>query len=300
MGCTALFYVGCEEADQSGPGEIANRIYEVRGVVQEIRKDGDVLVIDHEEIPGFMRQMIMPFKVAKEEPRVPLIPGDEIEFVYEVADVKSWIYRIRKTGVSKEVKLGSADDIPDPEDVPVLTIGDELPDYHFRNQDGKAVSLHQFRGMPLALTFVFTRCPVPDYCPAMMRNFDEVEEILKSDPAAPDQWKLLSVSFDSWHDNPETMKAYGLAFGRDSEKWGLLSTDDCCTINEISGNVGLKFADKDGSFVHNLRTVVLDREGRITRIFTDEDWKVPDLVAELKRLGKTGDSRDIAKPAESN
>jgi protein SCO1/2 len=172
--------------------------------------------------------------------------------------------------------------------VKILGPGDVLPDYEFRDQDGKVVKLNSYRGMPVAISFVFSRCPVPEYCPAMMRNFDKVEEALKTDPDAPEKWKLLSISFDTWMDNPETMKAYGTAFGRDSEQWSLLSTEDCCTIHQITGNVGLKFADKDGSYIHNLRTVILDPDGVIVRIFTDETWKVEELVAEMKRLGNSG------------
>lgn len=286
MGFVVCGFVSCRESDEAAVDASGKRTFEVRGVVQELRNEGEVLVIDHEEIPGYMRQMIMPFKVAAGEPAIDLTPGEEIEFLYEVEEVTSRISKIRKTGVVKEVKLGSIEDIKDFDDVKVLAIGDTLPEYEFKDQDGQEVKLSSYRGMPVALSFVFSRCPVPEYCPAMMRNFNEVEEALKNDPDSPEDWKLLTISFDTWMDNPETMKAYGTAFGRDSDQWSLLSTDNCCTIHEISGNVGLKFADKDGSFVHNLRTVVLDAEGKIARVFTDESWKVEDLVSEMKRLGR--------------
>lgn len=278
-----VLYVGCDQKDEPAPA--SRQTFEVRGVIQSIRQEGKVLIIDHEEIPGYMRQMIMPFGVAEGESTTQLTPGDEIEFTYEVEEVKSWIHGIEKTGVTKEVKIASAEDLPAPEDVELLEIGDVFPNYEFKDQDGRDISLHEYRGRPVALTFVFSRCPVPEYCPAMMRNFHKVEERLKSDPDAPEEWKLLTISFDSWNDSPEIMKAYGEAFGRDSNNWSLLSTDSCCTIYDISGNVGLKFADQDGSFIHNLRTVVLDKEGKIVRIFTDESWKIEDLISEIKALG---------------
>ncbi len=283
---STLFYAGCSQTDETANGEIGKRTFQVRGVVQEIRNEGQVLIIDHEEIPGYMRQMIMPFKLAETEPKATLSPGDEVAFTYEVEEVASRIFNIKKTGQTKAVKLASMDGITDFDDVKIIELGDTLPDYEFQDQDNQPLKLSNFRGMPVALSFVFTRCPVPEYCPAMMRNFDKVEEALKNHPAAPEKWKLLSISFDSWMDTPEIMKAYGQAFGRDTEKWSLLSTDNCCTIHQISGNVGLKFAEKDGSYVHNLRTLVLDPDGKITRIFTDESWKVEDLVAEMIRLGQ--------------
>ena len=278
-----ILYVGCDQKDEPRPA--SRQTFEVRGVIQSIRQEGKVLIIDHEEIPGYMRQMIMPFGVAEGESTTGLTPGDEIEFTYEVEEVKSWIHGIRKTGVTREIKIASAEDLPDPDDVELLEIGDVFPDYQFKDQDGKDISLHEYRGRPVALTFVFSRCPVPEYCPAMMRNFDKVEERLKSDPDSPEDWKLLTISFDSWNDSPKIMKAYGEAFGRDTNNWSLLSTDSCCTIYDISGNVGLKFADQDGSFIHNLRTVVLDKEGKIVRIFTDESWDVEELISEIKSLG---------------
>lgn len=278
-----FLYVGCDQKDE--PTTTSRQTFEVRGVIQAIRQEGKVLIIDHEEIPGYMRQMIMPFGVAEGESTSGLTPGEEIEFVYEVEEVKSWIHSIRKTGVTRDVKIASADELPDPEDVELLEIGDVFPDYEFKDQDGTEISLDEYRGRPVALTFVFSRCPVPEYCPAMMRNFNEIEERLKSDPDSPADWKLLTISFDSWNDSPEIMKAYGEAYGRDTANWSLLSTESCCTIYDISGNVGLKFADQEGSFIHNLRTVVLDRDGRIVRIFTDESWEIEELISEIKALG---------------
>jgi protein SCO1 len=283
---TVLLYAGCSQSDDPAIGNFGKRTFPVRGVVQEIRNEGRVLVIDHEEIPHYMRQMIMPFKLAETEPQTSLTPGDEITFTYEVEEVASRISKIQKTGLTKAVKLASIDEITDFNDVKIIAPGDLLPDYEFLDQDSQPVKLSDFRGMPVALSFVFSRCPVPEYCPAQMRNFNRVEEALKNHPAAPEKWKLLSISFDSWMDTPETMKAYGQAFGRDTDQWSLLSSDNCCTIHQISGNVGLKFAEKDGSYVHNLRTVILDCEGKISRIFTDETWKVEELVAEMIRLGK--------------
>lgn len=294
--------IGCKQQDTNTHNADSieeRRSFKVTGVVQEVRRDGEVLVIDHEEIPGFMQQMIMPFKVSAEEPKRAYKPGEEIAFTYEVESVKSWIHSVEKTGQMKEVKLASFDDIPDPKDVKILSIGDEMPDYEFNDENGKPVKLSDYRGMPVGLTFVFTRCPLPEYCPAMMRNFDKAEEALKTDADAPKDWKLLSISFDSWTDTPETMKAYGKAYGQDSDNWSLLSTDSCCVIGDIGGSVGLKFADRGGSFVHNLRTVVLDKNGVITRIFTDETWEVSQLIDEMKKLGRANYDASVAKSGDS-
>jgi len=66
--------------------------------------------------------------------------------------------------------------------------GIEAPDFALRNQDGRNISLRQFRGQYLVLTFIYTRCPFPDYCPFMMKNFNAILGAL------PRNAHLLSVS----------------------------------------------------------------------------------------------------------
>jgi len=266
-------------APEAGGASSEARVFEVRGVVQEVRENGAVLVIDHEKMPGYMDAMIMPFRVKDPSEASGLNPGDVVEFRYVVEELSSWIENIRATGETGAVKTrenASAEPA-----APQLDIGDVLPDYEFIDEEGREVKLSDFRGGPVALTFIFTRCPVPEYCPAMMRNFASVRETLETDPDAPANWRLLTISFDSLHDTPEVMKSYGAAFGQDGRNWSMLSSL-CCSIDELAANVGLKFGEVEGSYQHNLRTLVLDAEGRIERIFTDETWSPQALVAAIK------------------
>lgn len=264
------------------PAEPEARRFAVRGVVQEVKEEGRVLVIDHEEIPGYMKAMIMPFRVKHPSGAASVEPGDEIEFTYVVQDLASWIEGIKRTGKKGEIKDRNAAEVKPA--APLLGVGDVLPDYEFYDQDGKEVKLSQFRGGPVALSFIFTRCPVPEYCPATMRKFAEAQQALSRDSSAPARWRLVTISFDSLNDSPAVMKAYGAAFRQDAQSWSLLSST-CCSMPALAANVGLKYGEVKGSFEHNLRTVVLDGEGKIRQVFLDETWTPDALVAGIKAAG---------------
>ncbi|MCB1233057.1 MAG: SCO family protein [Verrucomicrobiae bacterium] len=270
-----LLLAACEKGNE--------RVFnQVRGVVQELPADDPLrVIIDHEEMPGYMNAMIMPFHVKEAGELEGLTPGAVITFDYHTSGSRSWIEYVTDTGEKGEIKSGDSDAAASPV-APLLKEGDLLPDYQFVDETGAGVKLSDFRGMPVALTFVFSRCPVPEYCPAMMRNFKSVLDRLEKTSGAPKRFHLLTISFDTWNDTPEVMAAWAAGYGHKAgQPWSLLTSDSCCTINQIGANVGLKFGEVKGSYQHNLRTVVLDSEGRIQHIFTDETWKTEELVAEL-------------------
>jgi len=276
----SLLLISCAkrpENDLSSP-----KTFIVQGYIEKIENDGARLVIDHEEMPDYMPPMIMPFTVKNPKESATLAAGDQIRFAYKVAPTRSWIEDIEKTGLKRSVK-------PDSDPIPStasLNEGDILPDYSFLDENGAEVSLSRYRGQPVAITFIFTRCPVPEYCPAMMRNFGNVDELLREHQSAPKSWRLLTISFDPKFDTPEAMRSYGNTFGYNADNWSLLSATSLEPIKSIAKNVGLKFGKKDGSYLHNLRTVVLDPEGRITKIFTDETWSPEELADELIRISQ--------------
>ena len=277
---TWLIFTSCSDTKDDNANQ--SKTFTVLGYIESIENDGSRLVIDHEEMPGYMPAMIMPFTVKNPAETHDLSPGDQIRFTYVAEPTRSWIEGIEKTGFKRETKIES-DKTPSSS---ILKPNDLLPDYAFLDQENREVRLSDYRGQTVAMTFVFTRCPVPEYCPAMMRNFGKVEETLGADPSAPDSWRLLTISFDPEYDTPEVMKRYGQAFGKKSENWNLLTSATLEPIEGIAKNVGLKFGKKDDSYLHNLRTVVLDPDGRITKIFTDETWSPEELVQEIIRIGE--------------
>ena len=269
---------GCSKhAEEDSADQL--RVFRVKGIVIRVDDDGRTVVIQHEEIPGYMDAMTMPFRTKVPSESDNLSPGDEIEFTYKVAALSSWIESITKTGNQTDVQPPSTETSSTDK---LLTVGETFPDFELINQDGQSVRLEDYLGSVVALTFIFTRCPVPEYCPAMMRNFKTVEDLLSASPHAPDKYQLLTVSFDSAYDTPEILNAYGKQFGQNSDNWNLLTSPDQKSIRSLGQSVGLMFNTSQKSiFAHNLRTVVLDRNAVITKIFTDETWQPEELASEL-------------------
>ena len=254
--------------------------YDVRGVLKEIRKSGAAALIDHEDIPGYMEAMTMLLDVKDTNDLSGLAPGDAITFRMLVTDSDGWIDRIKRTGRAK-----LATNAPAAEafvDAPEITEGDPLPDCTLTNQNNRAIRLADFRGQALAFTFIFTRCPFPVYCPRMSGNFASVQRELLATASATN-WHLVSISFDPDFDTPATLRSYGKSFDHDPAHWSL-ATGATADIRRFGGGFGLMFRKTEtGSIDHNVRTVAVDRNGRVQKIFIGNEWKPAELVAEMKK-----------------
>jgi protein SCO1/2 len=160
-------------------------------------------------------------------------------------------------------------------DVEPRQVGDPLPEYHFTNQLGQAVSTSQFKGQALAITFIFTRCPLPNFCPRMSSNFQDAQTKLAGSPGgspASTNWHLLAISFDPEFDTPAVLKSYAERYHADPTHWSFL-TGDLESIRTISDQFGQSFwKDETGAINHNLRTIVVNDSGQIAKIFTGNNW----------------------------
>ncbi|MCH6255393.1 SCO family protein [Puniceicoccaceae bacterium K14] len=251
--------------------------FQVSGVVVEVLEEQRKLVIDHEEIPDYMPRMVMPFKVKPGAWDETIAAGDVLSFEYKVQKTFSWIDNIKKTGTAElledlvsKASFGNGTEL--------LSVGDLMDDYAFLGIDGETVRLTDLAGNRIAMTFIFSRCPVPEYCPRMMRNFSAVAGALEKSDSISDKWTLLTVSFDPEYDTPEVLDAYGDSFGQESDNWLMMTCEDSETLSKLAVDVGLKFGETNGTYLHNLRTVVLDEERRVLKIFTDENWDPEALV----------------------
>src|SRR5262249_46303344 len=160
-----------------------------------------------------------------------------------------------------------------------LQIGDRLPEYHFTNELGQPVSTSQFKGQALAITFIFTRCPLPNFCPLMSNNFSDVQKKQLAKSNGPDNWHLLTISFHPDFDTPAVLNAYSKRFGADPAHWNFL-TGELIDITAISEQFGQTFWREEGALNHNLRTAVIDASGRVQKIFTGNKWTSDELVEE--------------------
>ena len=182
----ALGWVGCKPAAPAtatgaSSAEETPREYSVRGVVRRVEPERRSVVVKHEEIPGFMPAMTMPFDVKEPKELNGLKPGDQIAFRMLVTTNDGWIDRIQVVGSDT-----NAVDTPPPvritSSVPLLEAGSILPDYTLTNELGNVIRLSDFRGKVLAFTFIFTRCPFPDFCPRLSQNFANAYKQLQEMP----------------------------------------------------------------------------------------------------------------------
>jgi protein SCO1/2 len=280
---------GCRHAADSptlsgAAGSGSNRVFQVRGVVKELRPTEKSVVVRHEEIPGYMAAMTMPFEVRDVKELHGLQTNDSITFRMVVTEKEGWIEGVEKLGAPLAFATNSAP-APDPirrvQSVESLAEGDLLPEYRFTNELGQVVNTRQFLGKAVALTFIFTSCPYPEFCPRMSNNFQEAADKLKALPGAPKNWHLLSLSFDTRVDTPDRLLTYALAYRYDPARWSFL-TGAPDQIDAITEQFGLMFwRDAGVNISHNLRTAVIDARGRVQKILPANNWTSDELVAEL-------------------
>lgn len=252
------------------------RDYTVRGVVRETRPAKSQILVKHEEIPGYMDAMTMPFKVRDPKILESVKPGDAITFQLHVTDDGHWIDGVKITGAGEpEAPRKKVVDIAP------FKPGDPLPDLAFTDEGGKPLRLEDQRGKALALTFIYTRCPLPDFCPLLAEKFRTVQESLLADPAAPKNWQLLSVTIDPEHDTAEVLGHYAKAQRADPSHWKF-ATGELRDITVLGLRSGLEFWEGGSEITHNLRTVVFDARGRMRKVFSENTWTPKELADELR------------------
>jgi protein SCO1 len=274
--------------DAAAAAEAANaEQFTVRGIVRKIDADGTRVTIKHEEIPNYMPAMTMPFNVRDPREIKDLQPGDAVTFRMLVTEDESWIDQVRKTGAAEEQSpTAERPTVRLVRDVEPLEVGDLVPNYQFTNELGKTIELANFRGKALALTFIFTRCPIPDFCPLMSKRFAEAYTLLHETPDAPTNWHLLSVSFDPHYDTPKVLQNYARNYNYDPNKWSFI-TGAMIDIDAITEQFDLPIFKQGEAWDHKLRTVVIDAAGRVHKVFVYNQWtarELADAIAQAARV----------------
>jgi protein SCO1 len=248
-----------------GPTETNVQTFVVKGVVKELKADGNTIVISHEAISNYMDAMTMPFRAQAPAELKGLRTGDEISFNLRVTETRSWVDHIVRIGATR-MKGDKPAANPTVAGPPGARSRHPLLDFKFTNELGQAVSLSDFRGQALAITFFFSRCPIPDFCPRLSQNFQEASQKLGSLPGAPTNWHFLSVSFDPAFDTPPVLKAYGERYHYDPTRWSFLCGPKE-EISELARQSGVEVESDGALFNHNFRTLIIDAAGHLQMSF---------------------------------
>ncbi len=283
------------------PSQSGTTNYLVRGVLMKVNRGEHQLVIAHDQIPNFMEAMTMPFNVKDEAIFSKLAPGEKINFQLHVTENESWIDHIEKLDLPPPVAnalhaLSKRDFHTEVHTNSAANQNRENPlrNYKFTNELGHPVSLSDFHGQAIALTFFFTRCPIPEFCPRLSRNFEQVQHKLKAMENAPTNWHLLSVTFDPAHDTPNVLKAYGASYQYDPKHWSFL-TGPADKITELARLCDVKFDPDNGLFNHNFRTLIIDASNRLQMVFPTSGDLSDSIVQEL--LKAASGTNQITKSA---
>jgi protein SCO1/2 len=256
----------------------ASRNYELQGRVVAVDPTAHQLTIDHQDIPGLMKGMTMPFVVSDSDTWVfkAIAPGDQIRATLVLGEHAE----LRDVSFTKadSVEAAGASNLRIPQP------GDSLPEVTLVDQDGNTIRLSQYRGRPLLLTFIYTSCPFPDFCPRISSNFREVLQQLHNDPAVFQSAQLLSVSVDPENDKPSVLRDYGKRYAGNLDPnfrhWQFASGDPE-QVRKAADFFGLAYVTKDGQIVHGLRTVLIDKNGKIAKVYSGNDWKPEQAAADF-------------------
>jgi protein SCO1/2 len=282
----AVAVIGCRGAGPANEGEPkatggdAAR-YQLKGIVVASDVAKGAVSIDAQAIPGFMGAMTMSYKLAQPGIATELHPGDQVTARLRVSSSESLLDQIDVIAQAKpDYKPAKVYNVP--------KLGQAVPNFKFLNQSGKTIAIDKFRGKVLLVTFIYTRCPLPDYCIRMSRNFATIQKQLAADPRLYSQIHLLSISFDPAYDTPKVLRSYGnLYTGEHGEQafshwdFAVPPAAELDTVDEFF-DVGVS-SGSHNTLTHSLSTAVIAPDGTVFRWYPTNDWAPSAVVDDVKQ-----------------
>ena len=285
MAAISLGMIGCRgTANSPAVSKNASQQYPVRGIVVSIDPSNGEVLLKHDAIPGLMPAMTMSYRLENPSILSELHPGDLITATLLADHDAAGPTNLRLTNIVV-IAQARPDYRPDV-NYHVPAKGDDVPDFTLLNQSGRTIDLKQFRGKVVLMTFIYTRCPLADFCPRMSRNFATIDKTLQSDPALYKNTHLLSVSFDPTYDTPKVLRSYGGAYTGNYVKETFQHWDFAApSVAELPKmeqffDVGVTPA-KNGTLQHSLSTVVIGKDGKIFAFWPTNDWTPAEVLAEV-------------------
>jgi protein SCO1/2 len=261
------------------------KTYPLRGKIISTNPAKGEVTIDHQAIRGFMGAMTMPYKLRDNRIIGELHPGDLVTadvLVSQSAESEVFVDHFVVIGQAKaDYKPLVEFHVPQP--------GDVVPDFQLTNQDGKPIHLEQFRGKAVLLTFIYTCCPLPDFCPRVTRNFAVIEKSLAQNPALYGKTHLICTSFDPAGDTPARLKSYGETYmgnqaPRAFSHWDFaVPTQAGLPPMAHFFDVGLT-NEADLTITHTLSTTLIGPDGKVVRFYPGNEWTPEQLLADAREL----------------
>lgn len=264
----------------SRPGSTERKEYRLQGQILSVQDDHKQAVIRHEEIAGFMAAMTMPYPVLDAKEYEGLAPGDLINAELIVEPTRAYLQKVKKVGNAPVEGAAAPAAVGGFE---LVKMGAPVPDQAFVDQDGKSVSLSAFRGEALVVTFIYTSCPMPTFCPLMDQNFAKMQAKLKENNNLL-KTHLLSVSFDPQIDTPKVLKAHAGTLGADPRLWSFV-TGDRDEIDKWAAGFGVSISramNDPRDITHNLRTALIDRQGNLVQVYPGNEWTPEQILADIR------------------
>lgn len=268
----ASFLAGCTRP--------APKQYPLQGQVLAIDAAHQQLTIKHGDIPGLMPGMTMTYHVKTPDLLQGRTPGETIAATLEVSDQLGELVNIRHTGSAplpagtNAVALASE----------LLSVGDPMPDVALIDAHDKRRTLGEWKGTTTLITFVYTRCPLPNYCPLMDQNFEALQRSLSEDTNLRGKVKLISVTIDPEFDTPAVLSAHAARVKANPAVWTFL-TGDVGTIDQLAAKFGvgiLRDPEQATNITHNLRTTLIGADGRLEKIYSGNDWTPGEVMSDLR------------------
>lgn len=255
------------------------RQYRLKGQVLAVDQTRQQVTIKHDDVPDLMPGMTMSFPVASPQLLKGREPGELITATLEVTEAVGRLTAIEHVGFSALPTDTNAAALAGS----LLNVGDAVPDAAFLDQANARRSLAEWRGSVTLLTFIYTRCPLPNFCPLMNQNFAKIQQAIEAEPALRSRVKLVTVSFDPEYDTPAVLAVEAKRLAADPAIWTFL-TGDRATVDRFAAAMGVGLVRPTGEteITHNLRTILIDATGHIGVIYSGNEWKVAAVLESLR------------------
>lgn len=230
-----------------------------------VRRDGSRVTVDHEAIDGLMDAMVMPFS-APAPVAAALEPGDVVRAKVVATDHGFWLVDIDETG-HVDATLSA--------EVEPLEIGGVLPRTQLPAARGEAVVIGEGQPVPSVITFLYTTCPDPAFCPALVARLQPLQAAIEGEA------RIVAVTIDPEHDTEQVLRSYAEQVAADPETWRFARPSPA-HLHRLALLAGLTVSVRSGRITHGLRLLVLDDQGRLVERYDDNAWPLERVVTQLR------------------